>query len=64
MSQEVLEGRIIHLTKIQTGLPFDVLRDGHQNYFAVYDNGLMKKLSVSDIINIHLLVEIKTFSKD
>lgn len=49
-----------YLNKEQTGLPFWVITDNQfKNYSAWWDNGLTKALSVSDLINIHLLVEIR-----
>lgn len=55
---------IVYLTKEQTGLPFDVVKDDFfDNYLAKYEreNAVLTKriLSLSDLISIHLLVEIR-----
>lgn len=51
---------IKYLDKYESGLPFDVIRDNHfPNFFARFESGAMKELTVSDIININLLMEIK-----
>lgn len=51
---------IIYLTKRQTGLPFDIEKDDHfQSYRAAHPNGMREILSISDVINIHLLMELK-----
>lgn len=54
----------LYLSKEQTGLPFDIEVDNHfPNYRAKYRNGMIESLSVSDVINIHLILEIKKNGK-
>jgi hypothetical protein len=50
----------IYLTAEQTGLPFTVEKNGMNNFRGKFNGGSMvTPLTVSDIINIHLLVELK-----
>lgn len=49
-----------YLTKQQTGLPFDICKDSlFDNYFAVYANTSSEKLKPKDIINAHILMELR-----
>lgn len=59
----MLKAHKFYLSKDKTGLPFHIVKDEHfQNYFARHDNGKIEKLSISDIVNIHLLISIKTLN--
>lgn len=50
----------IYLSKAETGLPFDVVRESHfENYYAKWSNGMRGQLSTSDLINIHALKEMR-----
>jgi hypothetical protein len=53
-------GEIIYLSKDKTGLPFDIVKDSHfENYSAKWDNGAKSELSISDLINVHVLLEAR-----
>ena len=54
----------VYLTKKETGLPFFVEKDNHfANYRALHDNHSSQILTVSDLININILVELKKLNK-
>jgi hypothetical protein len=55
-----MSDNITYLTPEQTGLPFTVQKNGMNNFRAIFGSSMIAPLTISDIINIHLLVELKT----
>lgn len=49
----------LYLTSEQTGLPFTVEKNHMNNFRALFGTSMIAQLTISDIINIHLLTEIR-----
>jgi hypothetical protein len=50
----------MYLTKRKTGLPFDVIKNNHFDRYTTRDSGgRTGLLTKSDIIHIHILIELK-----
>lgn len=49
----------LYFTPAETGLPFEIIKLENIGFFVRYTDGSAHKLSASDIISIHLLVETR-----
>ena len=64
MNKTEIQSYNLYLTKDQTGLPFNVEVDNHfPNYRAIWGNSMVSPLTTSDLINIHLLIELRKKKK-